>query len=284
MSANLNSEPVDPVASALKDTLNAKLPENAALVVVPASRAQMLVISTPEDRSVCSALLGDCKQRVAAIEEDRKRLTRPLDALKKMIMDKYRPAVEFFTSEGAVYASKLTAWDREQERLREVEAARVRAETEALRQAEIAEAQRIEAIEREKAAEASRLAEAELDADRREQALIDAAAREQEALEESRIRQEQAAMISTPVVAPAVAHIGGESQSWKYSAECVDLLTAVKAVAEGRLPLKCVAFNQVEANALANGTQDEFPKFYPEATTGVRLVKTPVYTHRKGKK
>lgn len=276
-------EPVDQVASALMGTLNAELPENAALVAVPVSRAQALVIASPEDRSVCSALLGDCKQRVAAIEEDRKRLTRPLDALKKMIMDKYRPAVEFFTSEGAIYAGKLTVWDREQDRLREVEAARVRAEAENQRQMEMAAAREAERVEREKAAELRRQADAANDAVQAEQMRQEAQEREELARQESAIRQEQAAMISTPVVGPAVAHIGGESQSWKYSAEEGDFDLMVKAVYEKRLPRSVLIFNPVGANRLANALQDEFRAQYPEATCGVRLKKEPVYTHRRKK-
>lgn len=292
MSSNPSSNGVDQVATTLMDTLTTELPPSAALVAVPQSKASGLIIASADDRSVCSALLGDVKKKIAAIEDDRKRLTRPLDALKKMIMDKYRPAIDFFSGEKAIYEGKLTVWDREQERLREIEAARVRAEAEKIRQAEIAEAQRLEAIEREKAAELRRLAEAEKDAVRQEQMRYEAAQREEEARQESAMRQEQAAMISTPVVAPAVAHIGGESQSWKYSAELApevkdelaSLMKLAKSVAAGRAPLSLLAFNSTGANKLATALQEEFRAQYPEATCGVRLVKTPVYTHRKGRK
>lgn len=280
MSANNG---VDQVATTLMDTLTAELPPEAALMVLPPSKAAGLVVASPEDRSVCSALLGDVKKKIAAIEEDRKRLTRPLDALKRMIMDKYRPATVFFEGEKAIYESKLTVWDAEQTRLRVAEEVRVRAETEQLRQEEIRAAQEAEAEEREKAAQMRRAAQDEQDAIRREQMQLEAAEREQQAREESAARQEQAAMISTPTVAPAVSHIGGESQSWKYSAECLDLRTVVKAVAEGRLPLSCVEFATVGANKLAVALQEEFRAQYPEASCGVRLVKTPVYSHRKGR-
>lgn len=280
---NPNSSGVDQVATTLMDTLTAELPSDAALVVLPPSKAAGLVVASQEDRSVCSALLGDVKKKIAAIEEDRKRLTRPLDALKRMIMDKYRPAAVFFEGEKAIYESKLTVWDAEQTRLRVAEEARVRAETEALRAAEVAAARESARIEREEADRLRMKAELEKDIARQEQMRQEAAEREEQGRLAAMERIERAEMISTPTVAPAVSHIGGESQSWKYSAECLDLRLVVKAVAEGRLPLSCVEFATVGANKLAVALQEEFRAQYPEATTGVRLVKTPVYSHRKGR-
>ena len=63
------------------------------------------------------------------------------------------------------------------------------------------------------------LAAVEQDKTKQEQMRLEAAEREETAAQESASRQEQAAMITIRLVAPAVAHIGGESQSWKYSAE-----------------------------------------------------------------
>lgn len=290
MSANLQSnseslavvDPMDEIALAIAEAFKAKVPTEA--IQLPPSRAAQLVITSPEDRSVCSALLGDVKTQMKEVNERRLKRSRLLKKVDQLVnLDDYT-AVAYYEGEKAVYEGKLSVWDREQDRIREAEAARVRAETERIRQEEITEARRVEAAEREKAAEMLRLADEEKDAARREQMRLEALVRDEEAQQESVMRQEQAAMISTPPVAPAVAHIGGESQSWKYSAECLDLKTVVAAVAAGRLPLSCLEFGQVGANRLANALQEEFRAQYPEATTGVRLKKEPVYTHRKGKK
>lgn len=279
MPSSLNSEPVDQVALVLAESLKGELPPD--VIVLPPSRAAALTITSPDERSVCSALLGDAKAKIKYWTERRMKRTRILDDLKKLIMLDYAPAVTYYEGEKAIYEKLLTVWDAEQTRLRLAEEARVRAETEAMRAAEVAAAREAERIEREKAAEMLRLANAEKDAARREQMRLEALVRDEEAQRESAMRQEQAAMISTPSVAPAVAHIGGESQSWKYSAECVDLRTAVKAVAEGRLPLSCLEFATVGANKLATALQEEFRAQYPEVSCGVRLVKAPVYSHRQ---
>lgn len=296
MSVNLQSsseslaviDPLDEVALALAEAFKAKVPTE--VIVLPPSRAAKLVIASPEDRSVCSALLGDIKAQMKEVNERRLKRSRLLKKVDQLVnLDDYA-AVAYFEGEKAVYEGKLRFWDEQQAILRAVEEARVRAETERIRQEEIAEARRIEAIEREKAAELRRQAEAELDADRREQALLDAAAREQEALQESAVRQEQAAMISTPVVAASGGKVKGETGHWDYGSELLggegdaaSLRLLVKAVAEGRAPLKFLMFNKVGANTLADGLQEEFRAQYPEATCGVKLTKKWVYTHRKGR-
>lgn len=279
LTQNQNSDPVDQVALVLAESLKGELPPD--VIVLPPSRAAALTITSPDERSVCSALLGDAKAKIKYWTERRMKRTRILDDLKKLIMLDYAPAVIYYEGEKAIYEKLLTVWDAEQTRLRLEEEARVRAATEKLRQAEIAKAQEAERIEREKATELRKQAEAEKNAERQEQMRQEAAEREERARQESAVRQEQAAMISTPTVAPAVTHIGGESQSWKYSAECLDLKTAVKAVTEGRLPLSVLEFSTVGANKLANALQEEFRTQYPEASCGVRLVKTPVYAHKQ---
>ena len=62
--------------------------------------------------------------------------TRILDDLKKLIMADYAPAVAYYEGEKDTYETKLIVWDREQERIRQEAEARVRAETERIRQEE----------------------------------------------------------------------------------------------------------------------------------------------------
>ena len=78
------------------------------------------------------------------------------------------------------------------------------------------------------------------------------------------VAPETAAMIATQTVAPAVAHIRGESQSVENVSAEVDLMFLVKAVAWEKHKNAFLAFNQVGANRLANALQDNFPAQYPE--------------------
>lgn len=295
MSANSESlavvDPMDEIALAIAEAFKAKVPTEA--IQLPPSRAAQLVITSPEDRSVCSALLGDVKTQMKEVNERRLKRSRLLKKVDQLVnLDDYT-AVAYYEGEKAVYENKLSVWDREQDQIREAEAARVQAETERIRQEEIAEARRVEALEREKAAELRAMALREQDDARSAQMLQEVAEREEQAAQESAQRQEQAAMISTPTVAASGGKIKGESQSWNYGAElvgdtpesqAVSLRLLVRAVAQGRAPLKFLSFNKVGANTLADGLQEEFRAQYPEATTGVRLTKAPIYTHRKGRK
>ena len=282
MAINLNSEPVDQVAVALAGALRNELPEN--VIVLPPSRARSFVIKSPDDRSVCSALLGDAKGKFKYWNERRLKRTRILDSLKRLIMDDYAPATTYYEDEIAVYTSTLSVWDREQERLERKRRAAAEAEAERLRQEEIRLAREAEAREKAETDRLLKKAErvaAEGHSEEADALINEASEREAAAEQDARDRIDNAAFISPASVAPAVERIGGESQSWKYWAELIDLDKVIKAVAEGRLPRSVLEFSSTGARKLAEGTGDDFARLYPEATTGVRLVKTPVYSHRR---
>lgn len=112
--------------------------------------ASEFVIDGPETYQLAADELVDIKARIAKLDEQRKAITKPLDAAKKAVMELFSPVIDRLSqAETSIKGSILTYQDA-QERKRKEEQARLEA-------AARAERERAEAAARAQAEEAERL-------------------------------------------------------------------------------------------------------------------------------
>lgn len=79
--------------------------------------------------------LKEIKSRIKALEDERKAITRPLDASKKRVMDLFKPVVTSYQTAEKKIKSALVTYDTEQEKKRQEEARKL-AELQAKAEAE----------------------------------------------------------------------------------------------------------------------------------------------------
>jgi hypothetical protein len=213
---------------------------SAALVLATSAQKALAdatdyVIDSPTMFELASDDLKRVKGLQKEVEEKRTSITGPLNQAVKAVNDLFRAPKEYLDKAEATLKRSLVAYTTEQERLAAL--ARAQAEAEAR-----AERERLAQQERE-AQEAARRAEAE--------AQEAAAAGDQEAaakaIQKAQAHQAQADMVAMTAnvmtVAPAMeapAKVAGISGRMTYSAEVIDLLALVKAVAAGAAPIECL--------------------------------------------
>lgn len=213
---------------------------SAALVLATSAQKALAdatdyVIDSPTMYELASDDLKRVKGLQKEVEEKRTSITGPLNQAVKAVNDLFRAPKEYLDKAEATLKRSLVAYTTEQER--QAAAARAQAEAEAR-----AERERLAQQERE-AQEAARRAEAEAQAAAAAGDQVAAA----KAIQEAQAAQAQAEMVAMTAnvmtVAPAVeapAKVSGISGRVTYSAEVIDLLALVKAVAEGTAPIECL--------------------------------------------
>ena len=144
--------------------------------------------------------LKGIKTRAAALDEQRKGITAPMDAAKKAVMDLFRTPLEVLTQAEGILKTKMLGYQREQQAK--------------------AEAARLEA-ERVRRAEQQRL-QAEADA-------LAAQGRTGEAAVKEQVAQ---MVVAAPIAAPAPPAVKGISTSTTVDFEVEDLRALIKAAAE----------------------------------------------------
>jgi len=122
--------------------------------------------------------------------------------------------------------------------------------------------------EQDKARETKRIAE-----EAARKAAEDAQIKAAEELQAAGLTNAAEALLDAPVVIPKVvveapAKADGVYYTDRYSAEVVDLMTLVKAVAEGKAPISAICANEVYLGQWARMSRGA------EAMPGVRVVKT----------
>jgi hypothetical protein len=169
--------------------------------------------------------MGRIKQRIKMLEEERMAQTRPLDESKKRIIDFFRPHLQKLNDAKEHLNMVMVRWtevreaERREEETRLQEAAKRKAEEEALRQA----------LEAEAAGD----------------------------------KQEAEAIIQEPVYVPSIKIVSEVPKSKEshirttWSAEGLDLMATIKAIAEGKAPLETVKYDQVFLNRQATSYQDK---------------------------
>lgn len=212
---------------------------DASAAIVLATEAQKQLTNAKDyviDSQTMFELAGDDLMQVKALQKEveakRTAITGPINQAVKAINDLFRAPKEYLDQAEATLKRAMVTYSNEQERL--AAEARRKAEEEAR-----IERERLAKIEREQAQAAAK-AHAEAQAADKEAAA--------KAMQAAQAAQEQAAMAAmtanvvtvTPTV-EAPAKVSGISNRSTFSAEVTDLMALVKAVAEGKAPIECIA-------------------------------------------
>ncbi|MEM4986298.1 hypothetical protein V8G57_02745 [Collimonas sp. H4R21] len=233
------------------------LPQKAALEKVADSVnavANSITINSPAMYEIAVEELTDLQRKVDDLNEQRFKITRPMDASKKEVMDLFRGPIERCEA-AIVFLKKLMLDYVTAEKKRAAEAQRIadeqarqerfRLENEARDQQAAAEQKVREAqAAAEKAAAATKAAEeataagdiaaankASAEALAANQVQAAAHADAQVAHARVTLNQTIASVMTAPIVASAAPKIAGVSTSERWTAEVTDLLTLVKFVA-----------------------------------------------------
>lgn len=179
--------------------------------------------------------LAKIKAVAKKIDADRKELTKPLDDEKSKVMDYVRPYTSALERAEAEFKRALLAYEQEQSRKRQ-----------------LAEAEEAERLRKQQEALAKRAEKAE-------------AGGHEEKAETLRDQAAAAVYVAPPPVA-APPKVSGLSSRKTYSVEVANLMELVKAVAEGRAPLKYLSADMKVLNTIAGAMKEDF------SVPGVKLV------------
>jgi hypothetical protein len=254
---------------------------DASTALVLAGQAQSalasatdLVIDSPTMYELASDELKNIKGLQKTVEEKRTTITGPLNAALKAVNDLFRAPAQFLVQAEAACKRSMITYTTEQERL-VAEARRVAEEaTRKERDRLAAEQREQERIARE-AAEASVRAQREAQeaaarGDKEAAARAQEEARQQAEASQAAQAEAQAAAMTAEVVtvtptAAAPAKVVGISGRVNYTAQVDDLMTLVKAVAEGKAPVQCVMADEKFLGAQARAFKKAGP-LYPGVT------------------
>ena len=222
--------------------------EVALLSISTLDSALEITVTSASEYQSASYFLKTIKDRLNQSEATRTSIVKPINDVVKTVNALFRsPTDRLKEAEGTVKAAMLK-YTTEQERI--AAEARRKAEEEARKERE-----RIEALEREKRAEVQRAAQEAEEAKKRG----DYAAKHLAHQEATRLAQEFAKLeleleaqevAVMPAVVPTFAP-KGISVRTTYAADVVDLMRLVKAVAEGKAPIRCLQPDQKFLDAQA---------------------------------
>lgn len=208
------------------------------------ANAKKIVITTQPTYLESDTILKRIKAKLSELEEQRKKITGPLDAAKKAVMDLFRGPADFLKeAEDIIKTAQLTYLD-DQERKRVEEEARLRKIADEDRRKKEAQGAEWRRKEEEKRREAERLAKAgkTAEADKIYAEADKAAAKAEE-------RAVEAATVVAPTVAP-VAVAKGSAIVVRWHAEVVDV---------NLLEKKYMVPNMEVLNKLAVACKDSVP-------------------------
>jgi len=195
--------------------------------------AEALEISSDADFQGAAVTLREIKSRWRDLEDERKRILKPLDDSRARIMELFRLPQDYLTRAERVLKDKIGAWTQERERRRREEQARLdelaRKEAEKLEQ------------KAEKARQAGHFEKA---------AALEGAADN---------------VVAAEAPAPPKAYGAYTREVW--SAVVEDELALIQAVAAGTVPSRAITVNMAFLNQMARGLKADLN--YP----GVRAVK-----------
>ena len=181
--------------------------------------AQSIVIDSPEMADIAATELVSIKARAKELDEERKRITKPMDDAKKAVMDIYKPAIERLGQAETVLKNAITAYQREQNRLADLAAAEAarKAREEAEKMA--AKAEKLEAKGRPEDAEA--------------------------------LRNVAAMTAAAPVTASRPTKLAGVSTRKVWKANVADRAAAIKAMADNPAYQHLLTIDESALNKLA---------------------------------
>jgi len=190
-------------------------------------------IVTADDYEDAAAILQRIKGRSKELDELRRSLTRPIDETKRRIMALFERPMSLLVNAEAAIKHGILGYQREQERLRAEEEARLRELARKEQERLLARSQRAASAGKEEMAETL---------------------------------ENQAAMITAPIVVSDTPRISGLSTRQTWHAEIVDWTALIRAVAEGHVPEAVLLPNMIVLNAQARALKSALD--YP----GVRAV------------
>lgn len=198
--------------------------------------AEAIVIDSQEMLDLAAETLVDIKTRIDELNERRLRITRPIDAAKKEVMDLFRPALERLEAVDKAIRQRVLAYTTEQERKRR------------------AEREKLEAQQREEAARLQREADElqrQLEQDRKDLDEATLGERHQQ-LDEIRA-QAETAEFAAPVPQTAAPKAAGLStrDNWKH--EVTNLRELVLGIADAVRAGDDSMLAYVQANGTAIG-------------------------------
>ena len=220
-------------------------------------QVQHLKIDNQDSLEKASNLRKTLKELLSRIDITRKNITKPLDEAKKNIMSLFRPIETAVENNLRHIDRSIMTYTTEQERLRLEAEAKLRKAAEAEEAKIRAEKERQERVWRDKQEAAQKEAERLAKAGKAEEA-AKAQAEADRAAQKAEERREQAAEVQVvaPTLASNVQKVAGLSYRDNWSAEVTDLMTLVRAVAEGKASVNFLLPNSPALNAQARTTRD----------------------------
>jgi len=155
-----------------------------------------LTISNQKEYEIAGDVLKEVKSRSKELDEERKKITKPIDDAKTAVMNLFKPPIELLKKAEDKIKSLMLGYTTEQERV---------AREKQIELQKIADAQ----AEKEKKALEAKIARAE-------------ASGKTDKAEELKNQKENIVPIDVPVIAPQVEKVSGISYRDKWTAEVVD--------------------------------------------------------------
>ena len=190
-------------------------------------------IVTADDYEDAAATLQRIKGRSKELDDLRRSLTRPIDETKRRIMALFERPMSLLVNAESAIKRGILGYQREQERLRAEEEARLREQARKEQERLLARSARAEAAGKEEMAEAL---------------------------------EDQADMIIAPIVVSDTPRISGLSTRQTWHAEVTDKMALIQAVAAGHVPDVVLIPDMTILNAQARALKTALD--YP----GVRAV------------
>ena len=222
--------------------INAAVEASLSKTEIILRQAESLQITTADEFQEAAVALREVASRRRDIDDERKRLVRPLDETRQRIQDLFRPALDGLARAEQLLKGSISRWNAEQDRLRRIAEA---AAAEAARK----ESDRLAALA-QRAAAAGKFEKA---------AALEGAADSVPIAE---------------VAEPPKARGISTRESWK--ANVVDKGALVQAVADGKVPLDILDVNMSFLNQMARAMKGDLK--WP----GVEAVREDIVSARSG--
>lgn len=223
--------------------------------------AKVFTVDCAEVRDLAVKDLTKIKGLQKSLDETRKGITKPIDAAKAAVMDLFRAPTAYLEQAEALLKKAIQGYDREQEKLRVAEQARLEEAARQERAQLAAEAAAREAAAREEAEKIQRAAAEAAAAGKAEEAArlsAEAESRAEQGAAEVATLQQTATLITAPVVVAPVLTKGVSTRKvWK--AEISDKLALIRYVAEHPEYIDLLDANMSAVNKIALALKKNCP-------------------------
>ena len=253
-------------------------PEQALFKAATAalSMAKVYTIDSPEVRDLAARELTKIKGLQKDVEAKRKSITQPIDAAKKAVMDLFRAPTDYLDQAEVLLKQAIQGYDREQERKRIAEQARLEElarQERARMEAEAAAAEAVAQAEAQEIQQQAAQAAAAGDVEAAARLNAEAESRVEQGAAEVATLQQTATLITAPVVYPLMRTKGVSTRKvWK--AEVSDKLALIRYVAAHPEYVDLLDANMPAINKIALALKKNCP------LDGVRVFEDDVIAAR----